>query len=329
MLGSVAAELAALGYIGGDTEPQAWGFGEYSANLNTFFNSMGHSRIFATLPNMDLQYEGYCYLGAGCFLLGSVVCCFMLGRRSRARILSFPWRRWAWPLVAALACALLALASPWYWGQTTLLRVRVFRHLGLLTQSFRSSGRFIWPLAYVINLALLTAVLRALRWRRWSASSLLLLLLGIQAYDLDPVQAAQRFTPARPHAFSAPAWSLAERDYKHLVLYPAEIYLACDGPRGYRTSEVTALAYLAYRHGWTFNSGYAARLRRTTGAYCGELRQEIEHGKLSADTLYIVWRKDLPRLQHAGAVCSKIDRVHVCVMAGQNPFAMQLARPAH
>jgi hypothetical protein len=51
-------------------------------------------------------------------------------------------------------------------SEHALLAVPVYEHLSWLTQSFRSSGRFIWPLLYCIELAVALSVVCALRQRR-------------------------------------------------------------------------------------------------------------------------------------------------------------------
>lgn len=324
MLVCVAAELTLLGYVGAGMDSAMWGFGAFSANLNTFWNSMGHSRLFPALPSAGLQYEGYCYLGAGSFWLMALVSSLLLLPRTRRRIASFPWRRLTWPLVAALALALFALATPIRWGEAELLHIEGYHQIEGLIQTFRSSGRFIWPLAYVLNSALLIAVLRALRWRRAAATGALLVALGLQLYDVDTTHAKQLVTPARLRLFAAPQWSLADDSFHHLALFPAEIQDACAGPRGYRAKTVTELAYLAYRHHWTFNSGYAARLRHKTPEYCDELAQQVRTGKLARDTIYLVWTKDLRHMRKVGATCGRLERLNVCVMPHEHPFARYL-----
>ena len=53
-----------------------------------------------------------------------------------------------------------------------------YEQLPWLTQTLRSSGRFVWPLLYAIELAVTLCVLRALRDRRRLASSLLIAALA-------------------------------------------------------------------------------------------------------------------------------------------------------
>jgi hypothetical protein len=301
------------------------GFGEFSANLNTFFNSEGYSRLFPGLHYSPMQYEGFSYLGAGCFLLCAVVLVLLLRRPNRAAIYSFPWRRAIWPLIAAIGLALFALATPWYWGEQPILRIPLYQHIEWLTMAFRSSGRLIWALAYLINIALITALLRGLRSRRSLASFVLAMAVALQMYDIDTSMVQWHFGSRRGTRYSARAWSLTDGTFKHLAMYPAEIAGVCESPGGYRADEVNALAYLAYRRGLTFNSGYAARVPRDADKHCEALKQQVRSGKLSADTIYVAKRRHVKMFQKAGATCGRLNAAHVCVLPKEHPFATYLA----
>jgi len=321
-----AGELALLGYLDEATQTATRGFGAYSANLNSFFNSMGLSRLFPPLPQGPMQYEGYCYLGAGGLLVWAWALCALVWPHARARVYSASLSRAAWPVFVSVAMAVFALASPIRWSDRELLRVGVYEHFEWWVQTFRASGRFVWPLSYLLLLGTTAVVLRVLSGRRWLAGAALALAFGVQLYDVDTSRAPWLYGPNRVHAMNAESWWLADGAYRHLVLYPAEVQSVCAGPLGYRDELVARLAYLAYRHGWTFNSGYAARVRRETLRNCEQLKDAIEHGRVDEESIYIVGRWSVTQLRHAGAVCGRIDGVVACVHRSTRPFAHFLTR---
>jgi hypothetical protein len=325
MLIAAGTILTLLGYVGGGMQDALDGFGVYSANLNTFVNSMGHSRLFRGLPTTIKQYEGYSYLGGGVFFLAIVALGTLIWPAGRRRVCAMPWRRALWPVIAALLCAVFAVASPIRWGEHELFAIAAYKPFDQITQSFRSSGRFIWPLAYVIVLSISLSVACALRQRRLWSTLIFASAVIIQAYDLDMGEALQRFHGARDRVMSATEWSLADGAYRHLVLYPAEIMNACEGRKHYRGRYVTELAYLAYRHHWTFNSGYAARLRPTTQQYCQELKNTVGQGQLQPDELYVVHSRDVHHMRDVGATCGRLDQEFVCVTPSDRPLATFLA----
>jgi len=302
-----------LGYFDGRNESTIGGFGSYSANLNTFINGMGHSRIFAPLPTAPEQYEGYAYVGAGVLLCVAIGLASLSVRSMRERVLSLPWRRVRWLLFASCCCAGYAFATPWRWGDMELFHIRAYSGIEPLTHSLRSSGRFVWPLLYCLVCGSLAGLISALRFSRPILTSVLLALVGLQLYDIDPSDAWARYQSPPMRFLRAPEWAHGDHTIKHLVLYPAEIRDACDGPEHYRSTPVNELAYLAYRHRWTFNSGYTSRVPQGIRDSCSDLRARVAGGDLRSDELYIVWQKDLGTFRRAGAVCGQIDGVLACV----------------
>lgn len=325
MLAGIAAIFAVLGYASGGVQDSVSGFGYYSANLNTLINSMGLSRLFAPLPATPGNYEGCGYLGAGVFFLAAVTLGLSLWPRFRANMRALPWQRARWLLIATLGCTVFALASPLRWGEQQVLSVEAYRYVDSIVGTFRSSGRFIWPLQYGIVLGVAFLVTRALREKRVWTTAVLLTAVAIQAYDIDPADAFSRFAGPRRQPLRAAEWSLAGPHYGHLVLFPAEIVGQCLGPAGYRGQFVNELAYLAYRQRWTINSGYAARTRKGTVEYCQQLQADLVAGELDARSVYIVGERSLPGFRKRGAVCGKVDDIFACVQSSQNPFAAYLA----
>lgn len=305
------AIFAALGYFSDRAEGAIGGFGNFSANLNTFINSRGHSRIFPELPIGPQQYEGGAYLGAGVLLFVAMSVGCSLVPVTRRRVLALPWARAGWVLFVSTGCAIYSFATPWRWGGVELFHIDAYENLSSLTQILRSSGRFIWPLLYCIVCASIAVSIAVLRSSRLALTSLLTVAVGLQAYDIDTSSAWPRPKSPPVRFYRAPEWSLAK--VRHLILYPAEIYTACDGPRGFRTNDVAALGYLAYQHRWTFNSGYTARVARGTKESCEALRADIERGQLKQDALYLVWPDDLAKFRAAGSTCGMIDELYACV----------------
>jgi hypothetical protein len=166
-------------------------------------------------------------------------------------------------------------------------------------------------------------VLRALSDRRLVASGVLLAALGLQLYDVDGTRAQALFaldSHTSMRLYSAPAWSLADESFDHLVVYPAEIQSVCHVELGYRADIVSGLAYLAYRHHWTINSGYAARNAAVSKGYCDELDQQLPAGQLDARSLYVTRRWKAREMRAAGATCGRIEPVTVCVATRPHPL---------
>jgi hypothetical protein len=166
---------AASGTLGGGEK----GFGFYSMNLLSMIVPQ-HSGLFgAELPTLDGtggQYEGFAYLGAGVLLLVA------------AWLLTRPWRGWAdWRGMVILCAALFVFAinSKIYAGHVLLL------NLGLkpwedIFAVFRTNGRAIWPVVYLLMLA---GVVSAARRPAMIGVPLLFVAAALQWFDAAPPRA--------------------------------------------------------------------------------------------------------------------------------------------
>ena len=62
-----------IGYFKKVIVPENGEYGDYSLNLNCFFNPFGHSFFLKTLPHIsERQADAFCYLGLGLIFLFSV-----------------------------------------------------------------------------------------------------------------------------------------------------------------------------------------------------------------------------------------------------------------
>jgi hypothetical protein len=167
------------GYFAGRGDLSAAGHGFFSANLLTWFDPMDwatftqqHQRAVATdrewsrfLPPLRQatagQYEGFAYLGLGMLLLAGLALAAALRTRlarSEASGLSHSLmppadtRRAAWMalVLTALLLALWAVSLRPTVGARVLADIEPGPALAHLLGVFRSSGRFIWPLTFLV-----------------------------------------------------------------------------------------------------------------------------------------------------------------------------------
>jgi hypothetical protein len=317
--GFVAGSLAVMGLLGlvfgllgqGATL-QDWGFGRFSADLLTFVNPRGASVVLPTLPTNENQYEGYAYLGVGGLFLAVVaVAAWLRSGQAPARVAP----RHVPLIAAAVVMAVLALATPiTLLGRPVLDLRAVYAPFAGLTSAFRASGRFIWPLYYLILLVLCTAVVRRLP-RPWATATLAVAVL-LQVLDVRPIQDRSQ----SPRAPDVQLWSLGAGHYRHLVLYPPQILWSARclelgrHPEGY----YAPLAYRAYLLGMTINSGYFSRGRLDAFAdACTELAERVKRRDFASDTIYVVGAEALASVAGPGMTCGTIDGHNVCVSSAK------------
>jgi uncharacterized protein DUF6311 len=324
---AAAAGLFLFGFLGSGVRSEAPGFGFFSADLATLVNPMGWSRVLGSLPVQGGQYEGFGYLGAGALLLvlaGIGLTLALRGTRPSPGALA----RAAPAGVVTLLLFVFALSDAITFAGERILTVGLYALVPPLGSTFRSSGRFVWPLHYLVVMAAIAAVASALRTRPRALVGALALSFAVQAADVNPPVPLQLGTePWRPPG--SEVWELARGAYRHLAMYPpylnaggepvAEREDEC-GPPVWPPDAQLGLAHVAYRLGLTFNGAYAARLDPArAAAYCRELYGAVSGARLDPATIYVVHPRDVETFRRARGICGRVDGAPVCVSGEREP----------
>ena len=300
---------AGLFTVSGAENLGAEGLGYYSMNLFSIITPSGWSTMLPELPigAPGQTYEGFQYLGAGALLLLAAAAALRVrGKRLESM-------RPIWPIVAAATCCAVYALSP---------RVTAFEQVILDLSGpsldrlgiFRATGRFFWPMAYLLLTGAIATVASGVKPR--TALAVFLTVLCIQFADLRRAHAERRVT-SRSDGFhghvlrlQSSLWSAALPHYRHMVLlYPQQC--------GQAPISFEWPAYLAGLHGLTINTGEVARPDAAkTRAYCEELSAQLREGHVDDDTIYLVNRPLLPSLRERASTplhCLEADGVPVCI----------------
>jgi hypothetical protein len=311
---AVTATIAAWWFAGfisvsNTTDLSAGGLGLYSMNMLSPITPRGWSTLLPEWPvATEMQaYEGFQYLGVGTLALLLLAIALLLVRRR-----SLPW---AFITPLALVClggALYALSPRVTIGSAVIVDW-TSPELDRLA-FFRASGRFFWPMTYLLLTGSIAAVVTRLRTR--AAVVLLLLAVVLQFVDQRSAHAERRATSRSdafhhwPRQLVSPAWHDILPHYRRLLLVPAS---QCGGA----PLEHEELAYLAGLHGLTINSGLGARWDETARRrYCGSLEATMGEARLDDQSLYVVSRQHEERLRTQAAtpiVCGGLDVARICV----------------
>lgn len=314
-----------LGYFGSPATLASGGFGFFSADLLAFLNPFDYSQWVPGLRAGEGQYEGFGYLGLGTIGLGVVA--VVLGR-----LRNHSWwpDRARWPLViAALLMFVFALSSEVTVGGYTIATLRtLYNPLGPIVEPMRSSGRFVWPLHYVIVTGFLAFVAGGKILRPAAATTLMAVAVMIQLAEVRP---HARFIEMGWPRVQATEWDSLSSTYRHLVLYPGYYPVGpseCQG-HTFEFPEVLKLSDLAYRKHLTVNSAYVARASMLDlAASCAQLDAEVAAGRFRFDTVYVVTAPAVKYFKRpeANMTCAELDEFNVCVSnALQSPFRRALS----
>jgi hypothetical protein len=105
----------------------------------------------------------------------------------------------------------------------------VYRPFADMADAFRASGRFIWPLHYLVMIGGIGLWIRAVRRSRLMLSLTLAIALAVQLADahaaaMDIRTYIARFRNDVPHLSAMTGWKQAAGAYDHLVLYLPQVW---------------------------------------------------------------------------------------------------------
>jgi hypothetical protein len=294
-----------FGYFGNPALGSS-GFGQYASDLLALCNSEGRSRLLPALRSRH-PGEGFGFLGLGGLFAVAVAGVAVIWRRSGA------WRR-AWPfalacvLMTIYACAPILCAA----GHPIATMHSAFADFAGMAAVFRASGRFIWPIHYLVLTIGIWGCVRLCGPRRNVAAALLLsTAIVLQLADTNVGEIS--FAPRAERQLFQSGWPLAAGHYQHLALVPMDVPGACT--TSWPGGDVMLYAIEAYRLKLTFNSGSFARpaVDRLQAA-CGALKRTTDAGILETDTIYVLVDHTPDGMRAAGVVCGHHLEGHwVCV----------------
>ncbi len=166
----------------------AGGLGQFSFNLNGFFNSMGWSKIFPSLTSYgEGSGDGFAYLGIGILLLTGIVILCKINKRLSGKIKNNLLSLSIIPYLFMIIIFLLISCS-----HILAINGHIFFKLPYpeklisLWGMFRSSGRFIWPVIYILMIYLISYIINFVMNQKL-LTALLISLFVLQIYDISGV----------------------------------------------------------------------------------------------------------------------------------------------
>ena len=281
-----------FGLFYGEVDATGLGLGVYTFNLINFINPFWMSSVIPWLPSDFFQYEGLAYLGIGVLCMIAVIAGFFIvekyqGHRRRAEaseetknakgieavasktavhereqkatflIITESYR--IIPLSVFIVGFGIAAASPTISLGDYRITVPIPEVLARLWSTFRSSGRLIWPVYYLIILSVCIALQKCISklWGKRAATVILIMAFATQMYDAHGFIGGlhEKFATKQTYvsSLSDPRWEDIAEDYEHIMICP-------DTHAIYYTYEGEELERFALKHGLTMNIVYTARV---------------------------------------------------------------------
>ena len=274
-LAALVVVAALLGYFSHGATT-TFGYGFYSMNLSAPFcggkligcagDALRHE--FGEYRFADAtggQYEGYNYFGAGVLLM------MALALALHARSIPAAMRRYPVLCVVLLLFAAYAVTNQVYLGASELLSVPLPALFDRITGTFRASGRFFWPVGYLLLFITLAALLR-----KRSVAVLLLLALAVplQWKDVQLLRERIRMKASAAASGDMAPWAQVMAGVDKVNIYPAF---------GCGDADVNVYWFfqrLAAEYGKLLDTGYIARPNVDCDANTRAFSGAFQPGKL-------------------------------------------------
>jgi len=242
--------------------------GQFSFNLNGFFNAKGYSRFFPPLATYhEGQYEGFAYLGLGVFLLLVAAAVFLArfwvqnlrlkqrddsGKKNGVGRDSVMYG--AVYVLMSVGLIMFAASPEVTFGDKLLFILTDSSTLTHYWGMFRSSGRIIWPVCYLIMVGVIACNDRLFT-KKNAAAAVLAVCVFLQLFDIGGKFRAQRNAFAHEAVYESPlesdVWTrlLEHGGFEHIVWVSHNV----------DNNGIMHIAKYAYDNGLTLNNFYFAR----------------------------------------------------------------------
>ena len=264
------------------SDPSDSGFGTYRTSLTSLFdpkvnNAFSFSRFFPDLGNLPGSEEGFAFLSFTVItlLLISIPIVFkgnhpLLSQNNIGLIL------------ATIGMGVFSLSNRISVLQRELFVYPIPSQLRKLIDPFRSSGRFVWPLIYLLILFGLISIMTIMQKHKNWGTLVLVVLLSVQIFESVGIfnNVRQRFTEIKftPQLLS-PRWDELAQNYDHLVAIPP----LNNDPGWFE------LALQANKWGLSTNTTYLARFNQLDFDLAkSKTQDDLEHFQFDPNTLYIL-----------------------------------------
>ena len=127
------------------------GLGKYSMNINGFYNSYNNSIFFNAFNIIDGQeFEGFCYLGIGCFISFIIVIFIFSFKIENFNEIRANKNNWLPLLIIFFLSYIIALSPKITFNEKKLFEYKIPKFIEKLWSIFRATGRFSWICVYII-----------------------------------------------------------------------------------------------------------------------------------------------------------------------------------
>lgn len=272
------------GFYGGISSEMS-GLGTFSFNLNAPYNSLDFSYFFKShgiaFPG---QNEGFCYLGLGVFILLVVSIFISLYKKTDGQVYSKVVYGKIPLAVAVVVFTVLAISPTVTFDTKTILSIKYPQFIFNLLSIFRSSGRFIWPVYYILFIYIFRTIAEFKVYK--TTIPILVICFFIQMVDFIPVFKEKSYLFKEEKIYESTlksdVWQDYAEKYEHIMFYAPlwDLYLYPDIAYNFEV--------YAKENNMTLNGTYFSRdMSDKINPLTYERFEMLRNGTAEDDTLYV------------------------------------------
>ena len=262
------------------------GWGGYRLNIISIINPQGlnfswsqfisDSSIFERSKIGD--YEGFNYLGLG-MIINVLFAIFLAIKKKKITFSSLNSKL---IIIFCLLLIIFGLTNHIAFGPYELVSYNLPEFLKIFTKPFRASGRFFWPVYYIVFISTLVFVLKNLDSRKVLTYALVIVL--IQVVDLsggmrmiNKSARYKEYSSLYKEDLQLHQLDSIAKDYEKLIyVFPS-----------YAPKNWVQLTYFSYKNNLKTNFGYFGRRNETAqDRYIRQIKMQFEENNLSKDSIY-------------------------------------------
>ena len=268
------------------------GFANYRTNINSFFDpgatNWQHATIWSSLlpdllgskSNFSGDYEGFAFLGIGTIAL-LPICIYSAMKNFRRKI-----NRSLLPIIlSAVFLFIYSLSNEISLGKEIIFEYNVPKIFKVYTESLRASGRFIWPVVYLIYILVFTISYKLIT--KKVLRILLTLLLALQIYDSTiPVKDLRESFSTKVYSVK-PEWKLFMKNpiWNKIATKYDNVLLVM--PNGWPSKQFLSISLFASQNSMNIDSGYHARFNKNKmSEYQGKVITDFLNNKFQTSSIY-------------------------------------------
>jgi len=281
----------------------ASGFNHLSMNLLSPFSG---GQLIQLQIKFSSALDGLNYLG-----LGVIIIFLWAAFTQSSRYWIVFHRHWMLSLVM-LGCFFYSLSNQVYLGEKLVAVVNYPDFMNLVVKQLRASGRFFWPVGYVI--VVFSSYMLYTKLKRNTFTLVISLLVIVQCADVSAYYS--RLTQLRRYDSPQAGVDYSKLDRaiksseKYFYLYPKYTCANIKGNIG-----LAIMRYAAERQ-FIFNTGYISRF---SGSHCDDMNDQIAQSKKD-ESVYMFFKKFYNNVDQIYLImgspnhveCRDVDFVYVC-----------------